>query len=514
MARSFDRSFAAASDTLVNDIEMMGGGAEGVASAAGGRHSAVLESNAHAVGSLDAVQAGERGSAAPILFTENQSVDVSAPAATATLPESVEKVAPLLTENRAENEGPSPVVDYVPGTAADGAETLVLDTTISLGTPLGCQCAFCAPRGEQQDGLGGSGVKLSGDPTGASGPGLYSLLNLQQNPDGSYYFTGDRNVDAILIGSKWATLNLTYSFPTSGSEYPAGYDGDVAKALVELGTFQKQAALTAFNLLSSYTNLTFTEAAPGTQANIRIAQTGDSTKGSATGQFPTDFYQGGDIWFGRTNQPYYDYAVKGAWGYATMLHEIGHTMGLKHGHQDYTLSNLSGFFGPNPRPGSDNLVGYNDGQAWSLMTYTLTPGNDAFGGEKVNQPQSYMQYDIAALQYLYGANYNTNGTATTYTWSETTGEMFINGVGQGAPSGNKVLSTVWDGGGVDTYDFSNYDAGVVVDLRPGQFTTFSRDQLANHSARPGGFDLAPGNIANALLFNNNSPAATPATSSS
>ena len=36
------------------------------------------------------------------------------------------------------------------------------------------------------------------------------------------------------------------------------------------------------------------------------------------------------------------------------------------------------------------------------------------GGEKENQPQSYMQSDIAALQYMYGANFTTNGTASTY----------------------------------------------------------------------------------------------------
>jgi hypothetical protein len=130
-----------------------------------------------------------------------------------------------------------------------------------------------------------------------------------------------------------------------------------------------------------------------------------------------------------------------------MMHEIGHTMGLKHGHQDYTNSDLSFYFGTSPRFGTQSLTPDRDGQAWSLMTYTPAPGTGGFAGEKVNQPQTYMQYDLAALQYMYGANYTTNATDTVYSWSATTGEMFVNGVGQGAPSGNKILMTIWDGGG-------------------------------------------------------------------
>src|SRR5215203_3315523 len=51
------------------------------------------------------------------------------------------------------------------------------------------------------------------------------VLPIIVNSDGSKSITGDRNVDATLIGSKWGTLNLTYSFPTSGSNYNgSGFD--------------------------------------------------------------------------------------------------------------------------------------------------------------------------------------------------------------------------------------------------------------------------------------------------
>lgn len=348
------------------------------------------------------------------------------------------------------------------------------------------------------------------DPTAASPAGGVggTVLTLGTNPDGSHFFTGNRNIDAVLIGSKWSSTNLTYSFPTSGTNYNGtNVDANgVNNYHLDLGTQQQNAARAAFAQLSALTGLVFTEITETdtTHANIRISQTADADAPSAYGGFPSDFRGvAGDIWFGRTNQPYYDMAFRGSWGYATMMHEIGHTMGLKHGHQDYTNSDLSFYFGTFPQLGTQSLTSDRDGQSWSLMTYTPAPfTNSNFAGEKINQPQTYMQYDIAALQYLYGANFNTNSGDTTYTFSQTTGEMFINGVGQGAPSGNKIYLTIWDGGGNDTIDVSNYSNGVTVDLRPGEFSTFDVGQLANNLAYQSLTNLAPGNIAMSLLYNN------------
>jgi len=363
---------------------------------------------------------------------------------------------------------------------------------------------------EEEDATDAKGGGAGVDPTAANpvGNNIGQLLTLGTNPDGSHFFSGNRNVDAILIGSKWGTTNLTYSFPTSGTAYSgSGYDANgVSLYHIDLGPQQQAAARASFAQLSAFSGLTFTEITETdtVHANFRISQTADQDAPSAYGNFPSDTRGlSGDIWFGRTNQPYYDLAYKGTWGFATMMHEIGHTIGLKHGHQDYTNSDLSFYFGTAPRYGSQSLTPDRDGQAWSLMTYTPAPfTNSNFAGEKINQPQTYMQYDIAATQYMYGANFNTNSGDSVYTFSQTTGEMFINGVGQGAPSGNKIFLTIWDGGGTDTIDASNYANGVTIDLRPGEFSTVDQAQLANNLAYQNLVNLAPGNFAMSLLYNN------------
>ena len=79
-----------------------------------------------------------------------------------------------------------------------------------------------------------------------------------------------------------------------------------------------------------------------------------------------------------------------------------------------------------------------------------------------------MVYDIAALQKLYGANFADQQHRHCIPVGIRAPESFpLTVSGQGAPGANQVYMTVWDGGGNDTYDFSNYAAGLRVSLQPG-----------------------------------------------
>ena len=173
--------------------------------------------------------------------------------------------------------------------------------------------------------------------------------------------------------------------------------------------------------------------------------------------------------------------------YAGILHEMGHALGLKHGHlaQEVRDVNLNILY-TNP-----TLPAAHDGLEYSVMTYRAYPGAPLTLKLPDEGPSTLMQNDIFALQWMYGANYEHNSGNTTYRWNSATGEMSVNGVRMGVPFHNKILMTVWDGGGIDTYDFSNFATPVTVDLRPGGWSTPSRAMLVDldwtcqcHASRP------------------------------
>ena len=105
--------------------------------------------------------------------------------------------------------------------------------------------------------------------------------------------------------------------------------------------------------------------------------------------------------------------------------------------------------------------------------------------------------DIAALQHLYGANFATNAGDTVYSWSPWSGETRVDGEVALPAEVNRIFATIWDGGGADTYDLSDYVDDLRLDLRPGQASIFSDFQRAFLGGGPNG-GLARGNIFNAL----------------
>ncbi|WP_421760991.1 Ig-like domain-containing protein [Devosia sp.] len=292
----------------------------------------------------------------------------------------------------------------------------------------------------------------------------------------SVSLTGNFDIDGVLSGTKWTDPNLTFSFPTLLSQM--GYTESGFEAM---NATQQAAVRAIFQMYQSYTLLTFTEVTETSTVHGTLRFAEEDNAGTAYGYYPSAAIQGGDIWLNHTD---YNTPLKGTYAYATFLHEIGHTLGLDHG-QD----------------GLAALPTDHDSLEYSVMTYRSFVGADLNGytASQGSFPQTLMLDDIAALQYMYGANYTTNSGNTTYTWNPTTGEMSINGTGQGAPTANKIFMTLWDGGGNDTYDFSNYTTNLTVDLSPGSWTTTSSTQLASlgygHYAR--------GNIASAYLYNGN-----------
>ncbi|WP_313526914.1 M10 family metallopeptidase [Shinella sp.] len=302
--------------------------------------------------------------------------------------------------------------------------------------------------------------------------------------------TGTQTTDGVLSGTAWSGA-ITYAFPTLSSSYT--YTGEPTNNFGTVSTQQQNAAKFALDIAASgaandgfsvegFTNLSIS-AGSVTSANLRFATS--DTPSTAWAYYPSTSDQGGDVWFGREYN--YTTPVAGNYAWATMLHEIGHALGLKHGHE--------------AESGFPALPSNTDSMEYSIMTYRSNVGGHTnyYANEEFGYAQSYMMYDIAALQRMYGADFSTNSGTTVYKWNPGSGDTLVNGQVAIDAGGNRIFATIWDGGGTDTYDLSAYTTGLSIDLRPGNFSKFSTAQLAKLSFETNAF--ARGNIFNALLFN-------------
>ncbi len=302
----------------------------------------------------------------------------------------------------------------------------------------------------------------------------------------------DTNTNGVLSGYQWASTTVSYSFTNSSTDYESGYSDTAISTGFQSLTATQQTAMrawaTQFNNVSNL-NLTELTGTSDKDATIRIAQS--SKPSTAYAYLPNgSFNEGGDVFIG-TASSYYTSPTVGTYAYHTFGHELGHALGLKHGQETGGVSNVA-------------LNSDRDSMEFSIMTYRSyinDPMTSGYTNESGGYAQTLMMYDISAIQQMYGADFTYNSTDTTYTFSTTTGAMSINGVSQGSPTSNRIFRTLWDGNGVDTYDFSNYTTNLSVDLTPGGWSDL--DTSGNtQAAYLGGSTYARGQVFNALQYNN------------
>jgi serralysin len=340
--------------------------------------------------------------------------------------------------------------------------------------------------------------------------------------------TGDRNIDGLLSGVKWASNSISFSFTDSIDDYESGYSDRASHAtsFQTLNATQRAVARKWIGTGGEYYNVSNLApfeltGASDRDATIRMAMS--NVPGTAFAYYPANSVEGGDAWFkkGSSTDIAYNSPQIGNYAFHTFGHELGHALGLKHGQETGGVSNVS-------------MNADRDSMEFSIMTYRSYVGASTTGGytnEAWGYAQSLMMYDIRAIQEMYGAWFGSNSGNTNYTFSTTTGEMSVDGDEQGKPGANRVFRTVWDGNGVDTYDFSDYTTNLSVDLSPGGWSdldvggNFQRANLGNgHYARGhvfnalqykgdarslienakggSGNDVITGNVANNALFGN------------
>ncbi len=349
--------------------------------------------------------------------------------------------------------GTAEVVDAVEAYGAFGA--------IASYQVCGCCARF---HGAAATGEGGAlGVIVNADDRGDFGPNGKDSLS-----------PGDAGTQITRTNMSWASglgqaATVTYAFRLSAATMPtdtAGFSqftaAQIAATELALAAWSDVANIT-FNRVSDagsqYSNnatILFGNYASGQSGAAAFAYLPGGMPG-ATGANAVQ----GDVWI-NSSLAYNATPVQLGYGQHTLLHEIGHAIGLSHPAAYNASAGQTITY-------TDHAIYFEDSRQYSVMSY-FSESNTG-GDFRLNGASHYasapLMDDIAAAQRLYGANTSTRTGDTTYGFNANAGQPWFSATGAASP----LVFCVWDAGGTDTFDFSGYTANGVIDLRQGSFSS-------------------------------------------
>lgn len=260
------------------------------------------------------------------------------------------------------------------------------------------------------------------------------------------------------------TLTLTYSFILGIPDYYGIDDDEYTGGPIPLTSLQRGGVREALATLETMIDVDFVEV-PQTFDSIGTIIFGQSDlpEGvAAWAYYPTGIGKPGDVWLDKLDP---DLQAMGIQGISIVLHEMGHALGLTHTFQE----------GPND---FTNLPAATENRRYSMMSYT--PLAD-------RRTESPMLYDVRELQKDYGANmaYHTGDDNILL-----------------AANFNR-FKTIWDAGGVDTFNLSNQTVSVIADIREGRYSSVGGETENVAIAYGAVIENVTGGIGNDTLLGNN-----------
>ena len=151
------------------------------------------------------------------------------------------------------------------------------------------------------------------------------------------------------------------------------------------------------------------------------------------------------------------------YGATTLVHELGHAIGLSHpGAYNYD---------PELELTYENYAEYaQDSLQYTIMSYWGAENTGSYNIDwstfYFGNPQTPLLHDILTIQDKYGADPTTRADDTVYGFNSTAGNAVYDFTQNEFP-----FLSIYDAGGTDTIDLSGFDAGVFLNLQDGQFSS-------------------------------------------
>ena len=316
--------------------------------------------------------------------------------------------------------------------------------------------------GENDDGLENRNSVLSFTPT-SSGRYLIQTSGFA-GATGDYGLTVARGTKAQFdldmiagvmdTGNSWSTrgtgATVPYDFRTSTTGGEPGFAAFTAA--------QQTATRAILSQISEVANLRFVEANTGGNSNNATILFGNYSANDGAGAYA--YYPGstaagsvdGDVWFTSADPAGTDTTV-GRWFWSTIIHEMGHALGLSHPGLYNAGLGVSITYANDAQFVQDNNV-------FTGMSYF---GSSEAGGTNI-EADTLLLADVLALQTIYGANMTTRTGDTVYGFGSNAGSLYDFDINI------DPKMVLWDAGGIDTLNVSQSAWQQTIDLTEGAFS--------------------------------------------